>query len=172
MNRRLAIALGVLIAAILLAGAAYRFGHKNEENAAKAEQLQTVEKSIEQHDQVAEIGRTVERKTVARKRATEETFNGIHGEEIKYVRTHADADAVCSLDDDGLRLWRAANTGADTDTAGGGNGDVSGAAATCERPADGSAGEPYCDGRGVSPVPRSPSGADRLAAGDGQGSLK
>ena len=172
MNRRLAVALGVLIAAILLAGAAYRFGHKNEETANKAEQLQTVEKSIEQHDQVAEIGRTVERKTVARKRATQETFNGIHGEEIKYVRTHADADAVCSLDDDGLRLWRAANAGADADAAGGGHGDVSGAATTCQREDDGSVGEPPCNGGGVSPVPRSPSWVDRLAAGDGQGSVK
>jgi hypothetical protein len=140
----------------------YFTGKSNEHNADEAKKGEALEAAVEKHDEVAAVGQEVEHQSTVRAAKTETVFNGIQQGVVIYAQKHP-AAADCSLDPDGLRLWRAANDGADADAAGSGQGGVSAAAATGEREHDGSADEPRGGGQAVPPVPGPAQGADHLA---------
>ena len=139
----------------------YFTGKSNEHNADEAKKGEALETAVEKHDQAEAVGQEVERQSAVRAAKTESVFNGIQQGVVTYAQNHPAAD--CSLDADGLRLWRAANDGADAEAAGSGQGGMPAAAAAEERQPDGSAGEPRDGGQAVPPVPGPAQGADRLA---------
>lgn len=146
----------------------YFTGKSNEHNTEEAKKGEALEAAVEKHDEAETVGQEVERQSVVRTAKTESVFNGIQQGVVTYAQTHpaADHDGHCSLDSDGLRLWRAANDGADAEAAGGGQGGVPTAAATDEREPGRSAGEPRDGGEGVPPVPGPAQSPDRLDGGN------
>lgn len=140
----------------------YFTGKSNEHNADEAKKGEALEAAVEKHDEVAAVGQEVEHQSTVRAAKTETVFNGIQQGVVIYAQKHP-AAADCSLDPDGLRLWRAANDGADADAAGSGQGGVPAAAATGEREHDGSADEPRSSGQAVPPVPGPAQSPDHLA---------
>ena len=152
------------LAAVVFALGAW-LGYSYERNDRKADQAEAQAETVEIHDQAAEVGRVVEQAAVQRSVKTDAVFNGIQRGVIAYVQSHP-AAIDCRLDDDGLRLWRAANAGADIESAAVGHGAVRTAAAAGERGDDGSADQSQRSGALVSPVPGSASGADQLAGGN------
>lgn len=142
----------------------YFTGKSSEHNADQAKQGEALEATVEKHDEAATVGQEAEQQSAVRAAKTESVFNGIQQGVVTYAQTHpaADHDDHCSLDPDGLRLWRAANDGADAEAAGGGQGGVPAAAATDERPPGGSAGGPRDGGEGIPPVPGPAQSPDRL----------
>lgn len=157
MNRAYIVA--AIIAAICVG--AYFFGRTNQHNADQVKQSEVVEKGIEAHDRAAVAGQTAERQSESRKSKTEAVFNDITQREIVHAKQNAAVQ--CSLDPDGLRLWRAANAGADADAAGDGYAAMPGAAAASQRSDQRSAVESHRGSEGVSPVPGSAPGVDQLA---------
>jgi len=139
----------------------YVAGKSNEHNAYQAKQGEALEVAVEKHDEAAVVGQVAEHHSAVRAAKTESVFNGIQQGVVTYAQTHP--AAMCSLDPDGLRLWRAANDGADAEAAGGGQGGVPTVTGAAERQPDGSTGEPRDGGAGVSPVPGPAQSPDRLA---------
>ena len=152
------------LAAVVFALGAW-LGYSYERNDRKADQAEAQTETIEIHDQAAEAGRVVERAAVQRNVKTDAVFNGIQRGVIAYAQSHP-AAIDCRLDDDGLRLWRAANAGTDPDRAGSIDGAVRTAPATEERSNDGTADQPQRSGAFLPPVPQSAPGTDRLAGGN------
>lgn len=149
----------------------YFLGKADQRTDDDAAKLKPLQQAIVRHNVAAAAGQAVEQKTVAAVAKTEARFKGI----IRGVSQHATQNlqalaADCSLDPDGLRLWRAANANADSEPATSGYGGLP-AAGTARLGQDaGLAGQPRGDGQGVSPVPGASPGPDGLAAGDGEGS--
>jgi len=165
MSKATSILIAVL-AGLVLFVAGYFIGKSNEQTANQAEQGKALEVAVEKHDQAAAAGQVVEQQSEARAAKTEAAFNTIQKGVVTYAQKHlAGPGSQCGLDPDGLRLWRAANDGADAGTAGGEDGALPAAAAAGEWKPDGSAGEPRRGGEGVSPVPGSAPGVDRLVEG-------
>ncbi len=158
MNR----ALILLLVGVALFVAGYFTGTKAEHNANEAEKKHAQDVATELHNAKSIVGERVERETVQQTTKTEAVFNGINQGVITYAQNHPVADN-CRLDDDGLRLWLAANQGTNTHPAAVRDAGVPGAAATAERSDDGSADQSHRGGQGVSPVPGSAPGADQLA---------
>lgn len=151
--------------AAIVFGAGLYFGFQYAHNDCQADQGEAQVEAVEIHDQAAEAGQVVEQQAVKRRVNTESVFNGIQRGVITYVQTHPVA-TDCRLDDDGLRLWAAANAGADSDAACRGDDLLRAVAAAGERCDDGSADQPPRRGAGVPPLPGPAPGADRLAGGD------
>ena len=158
MNR----ALILLLVGVALFVAGYFTGTKAEHNANEAEKKHAQDVATELHNAKSIVGERVERETVQQTTKTEAVFNGINQGVITYAQNHPVADN-CRLDDDGLRLWRAANAGADLEPATVGDSPVRTATAAGERGDDGSADQSQRSGAFVSPVPGSAPGADQLA---------
>lgn len=161
MNR----ALAWLLVAFLVFFAGFGAGKRVEHNANEARRAEAQQTAIELHNAVAIVGQRVERKAVERTAQTAAVFNGINQGAITYAQNHP-VSTDCSLDDDGLRLWTAANTGADAQPAGSGTANVPDTASTAERPADGSADKSHRGGGDVSPMPRSALRAGAVAGGN------
>lgn len=161
MNRLLITAL----AAVALFIAGYFTGIKAEHNANEAQRAEAQQTAIELHNAKTIVGERVERETVQRTVKTEAVFNGINQGVITYAQNHPVA-TDCRLDDDGLRLWSAANAGADAEPIGERSAGMRGIVTTAERRDDGSAEQPHRNGPGLSPVPRSTPWLDQLAGED------
>ena len=159
-NRLLAV---LVVAIVSSAGGAY-LGYRYADNACQAEKLAAQDVVIEEHDDAARAGKVVERETVRRAAKTEAVFNDVQQGVVAYVQTHP--AAVCSLDADGLRLWNAANQGADPAAAGERDATVPGVAAGDERDDDGPADQSHRGRQGVSPVPGSAPGLGGMAGDD------
>jgi hypothetical protein len=159
-----AVLIRIGLAAIVF-GAGLYFGYTYERNDCQAEQAEAQVEAVEIHDQAAEAGQEVERQAVRRRVKTDAVFNGIQQGVISYAQTHPVA-TDCRLDADGLRLWAAANAGADPESACRSDDLVRALAAAGERCDDGSADQSHRRGSGLSPVPGSAPGADRLAGGN------
>lgn len=161
-----------VLAALLLVGVlvigAYFAGKADERADQRAKQATTQAVAIEQHDEKAIAGNAVEQKAFARQSQTTATFARIN----LGVSNHALTDAAhrTCLDADGLRLWAAANAGADPGAAAPGQPDPSLSAAA---PADDGFGasvttESRRDSAPVSPLPQPAAGSGGLAEGNGQ----
>jgi hypothetical protein len=101
------------LAALCIAGTAFVGGCQHgksraADKAAKAD-LADTRADIERLNTAADVVSVVSTESAARHAQVEVRFQTIEKEVIRYVQTPA-AAAVC-LDDDGLRLWRAANRG-------------------------------------------------------------
>lgn len=138
----------------------YFTGKSNEHNADDAKKGKALETAVEKHDEAEAVGQEVERQSAVRSAKTEAIFNGIQQGVITYAQTHRPDD--CGLDADGMRIWRAANDGADFETSSGGQGGVPSATAAEEQQPNGSTGEPRSSGQAVPPVPGPASSAGQL----------
>ena len=156
----------VAIAAVAFAGGAY-LGYHYASNASKAGTADAQTVAIENHDAAAVVGQAVERETVQRAVKTEAVFNGIQLGMISYAQNHPFND-VCRLDDDGLRLWNAANAGADATSSAERDAGMPGIASSSERSHDGSSDQSRRRGDGLSPVQGSAPGAGAVAGENAQ----
>ena len=156
--------LTVLVVAIVSSGGGAYLGYRYADNACQAKKEDAQDVAIEVHDGAAQAGQVVERKTARRAAKTEAVFNRVQQGVVAYVQTHS--AAVCGLDPDGLRLWNAANQGADSVAAAERDATVSDVAAADDGRADGSADQSHRGGQGVSPVPGPASGLSGLAGDD------
>lgn len=149
MSKSTSILIAVL-AGLFLFVAGYLTGKSNEQTANQAAQGKALEAAVEKHDQTAAAGQVVEQQSEARAAKTEAAFNIIQKGVVTYAQKHpvAGPGSQCGIDPDGLRLWRAANDGADACTAGGEDGALPAAAAAGEWKPDGPAGEPHRGGGG------------------------
>lgn len=155
-----------LLVFLALMFAAYKFGAHNAQLACQAAQVKPLTKSIETHNKKAVRAQQVEKSTLAAVARTDAVFDLIDAEVQKYAETKAAADDDCSLDDDGLRLWRAANAGAEPVGAGQPDDGVSGrTAAAGQRSAVGAGEEPRRRRADLPQVPPVVPGADRLDGG-------
>ena len=157
MNRLLIMALAAV--AMFIGG--YFTGTKAEHNANEAQRAEAQDTAIGLHNAKSIVGERVERETVARTVKTEAVFNGLNQGVITYAQSHPVA-TDCRLDADGLRLWTAANAGADAQPVAERSAGMPVAAATAERWNDGSAEQSHRGGQGLSPVPGSAPGASQL----------
>ena len=107
MSARTALLLAVLWACTL--AWTYRFADENATNAFEAKKVPALVQSIEKHNVKADAGHKVEVSAAVRAAKTEANFEKIESEVVHYAQTHP-AATDCSIDADGLRLWRAANT--------------------------------------------------------------
>ena len=146
--------MGALLMLLWLATlmAAYLHGASTAHNSIEAAKVPAIEKAIARHNLVATAGQKIEVAAVARAAKTETHFQKIENEVIRYVQTHPIA-TDCSMDSDGLRIWRAANRNAESDTTGEPDEGVPAAAGPGEREPSGSAIEPRAGGEAVSLVP-------------------
>ena len=144
------------------------FGGKHYQTAVdKAGRLDEQQLVIVKHDQKAAAGAGVEKQTTQHVAQTAAVFNGINQELIKHAQTHP-LDGDCSLDDDGLRLWRAANANREPDSAGSGNAEVPGLdPRPGQRQDAGPAGESRAGDEDVPRVQGSPQRPGGLAGGHG-----
>lgn len=155
-----------LLVFLALMFAAYKFGARNGQLACQAAKVAPLVQSIETHNKKAARAQQVEKKTVAAVAHTDAVFDLIDAEVKKYAEKTA-ANDDCGLDDDGLRLWRAANAGAEPVGAGQPDGGVSsGVAAASQRQAGGPAGQPHNIRADLPQVPPVVPGAGRLDGGD------
>lgn len=167
MKKTLYEVLAVVLAIVLIAGGSYLFGHHNEATAAKVATVtqelkqQKADNAELQRQQVQTQANAKAADEVGAKRDEAQAKNETHFQTItktvyRYVQTHPDSQS-CTLDDDGLRIWRAANSGdqsADTDQSR--SIDAAqvrdGAAAASGRQAVDATAEPRTDGARVSPL--------------------
>lgn len=154
-----------LALAVAFLGAGAAFGYRYADNACKARKSEAQTVAIEQHDEAAVVGQTVERETVKRTVKTEAVFNGIQLGVIDYAQKHP-AATDCRLDDDGLRLWHAANANAEPLPAAERDAAMRDAGTAAERGDDGSIEQSHRSRQGLSPVPGSASGSGELAGED------
>jgi len=110
-----------VLALIVLIVCSYTFGHHNASVADGRAQAIAVTK--QQTADIAELNRQVKQtqdnaasaQALAVKAATEHqktkiVYQTITKQAVQYVQSHPD-NSVCTLDDDGLSIWRAANAG-------------------------------------------------------------
>lgn len=105
----------ILAAAVALGGtwlAGDRHGHHQEHLAAQAAQAEHLQRAIAQADAQAVIDQGIVAADQVVQTRIETVYRTITQEATHYAITHAADD--CSLDADGLRLWRAANDGTAT----------------------------------------------------------
>lgn len=155
---RLAVLLAILWAASLVW--TYRFAVGNTRNACEAAKIAPLQSAILRHHIAAAAGQGAERQAAVRATKTENIFNGLQTGVLTYVQTHS---STCRLDADGLRLWAAANAGADTESATDVSDAVPAAAAAGQPEGYGALGESHRRGQELSPVSRPASGAGGLA---------
>lgn len=112
--------LAALLAAALLFSGGYKYGYRNAANQHATQQLKQerearanykagVKRAIKQANQIAEQNAEMEDVSVQRRARIETVFQKIDREVIRYVQTDA-GHGLC-FDDDGLRLYNAANRG-------------------------------------------------------------
>lgn len=164
------ILLALATAGVLFFGG-YFLGKADQRTDDEAAKVKPLQQAIVRHNTAAIAGQAVEQKTVAAVAKTEARFKGI----IRGVNQHATQNlqalaADCSLDADGLRLWRAANANTDPEPAASGYGGLPAAGTARLRQDAGLAGQPRGDGEGISPLPGASPRPDGLAASDDGGS--
>jgi hypothetical protein len=137
------------------------FGYRYADNACEAQQGKAQAEVVVQHNDAADSGQAVEKKSVQRAAKTEAVFNGIQKGVTTYAQNHPVDD--CRLDADGLRLWRAANANTDALPSGERSAALSSAADAAERGDDGPSRQPYRGDEGISPVQGSASGVGGMA---------
>ena len=155
----------IALAAVALCVGAV-LGYLYADNACEAQQGEAQAEVVTQHNDAADSGLAVEKKTVQRAAKTEAVFNGIHQRVTTYAQNHPADD--CRLDADGLRLWRAANANTDALPASERDAALSAAADAAERRDDGPADQPYRGDQGLSPVQGPASGAGGMAGENAQ----
>lgn len=110
----------ILVVLIAYGGGCYYAGDKHATDACKADQLTTerkatahyvegVKRAIDQADELAAQNAAFDSASVQRRARIERVFETITQEVIRYVQT--DAGRGLCFDDDGLRLYNAANRG-------------------------------------------------------------
>lgn len=95
----------------------YFWGVHNARTACEAAKVVPLVQSIEQHNEKVAVGQVVERQAARQAAKTESFFTGVERGVLTHAQTHPVA-GDCSLDADGLRLWRDANRGPEADGAG------------------------------------------------------
>jgi hypothetical protein len=112
--------LGLLLCLALALFGAYTFGAHNATTADALKQTQAValQQKADLAEQQRQIKQTQDNAAKAQAAAVAEAeqhqkttieYRTITQEQVRYVQTHPDI-AACTLDDDGLRIWREANT--------------------------------------------------------------
>lgn len=145
--------------------ASYLFGAHNAQLACEAAKVKPMAQAIENHNQKAARAQQVEKKTVTAVAQNNAVFDLLDAEVKKYAEKNT-AATDCGLDADGLRIWRAANSGAAPSGAGQPDGSLSGpTTAAGQRQAGGPAGQSHDGGADLPQLPQSPPGADRLDGG-------
>lgn len=150
-----------LILLLMLVGGPYYLGwtHRGDSDAAKQATAAKIEAQQTTHAVVVEYQRRDDNATKAVTADSKAEGNAqahtqqLHQEVIRYVT--ANPTSACSLDADGMRIWRAANAGdpAASDAAGVADPAVPGPSAAVQPAAGGSAGQPRHGGGSVLPVP-------------------
>ena len=130
----------------------YSFASRNEANACKAAEVPVLKTVIVTHNKRAAKGHQAEVNGAVRAAKTEANFMKLEREIFTYAQKHPVA-ADCSIDVDGLRLWRAANSNADIDDARGYDGGLPGSSAASQRRTTNIAPESYTGSEDLSPVP-------------------
>jgi hypothetical protein len=145
-----------LIHALMLAamlGGAYWLGVHNTHLAEKVAEVKPLRQAIEVHNEKAVAGQQAETKAVAVQATTRANFARLETEVQVHEETHPTA-ADCSLDADGLRIWRDANADSQTAPASEPAGPVPGDATAAGKPApSGPAAQPRPVGGDLPPVP-------------------
>jgi hypothetical protein len=129
----------------------YQFAARNTNNAVQATRVVVMEKAIDHHNVLAAAGQKVEAKASLKQAKTEAHFEQLHTEVLTYAQTHPFA-TDCSIDADGLRIWRSANSNAETAGAGEPDPGLRGSATAKEWQDAGPPRQPRPSGEGVSPV--------------------
>ena len=161
--KTLLVRIGILAIVFALgAGLGYRYAN----TACKAGQAEAQVEAIETHDKKADVGKDIERITVQRAVKTEAVFSGIQQGVITYAQNHP-AATDCHIGADGMRLWVAANEGADALATAERNAVLRGITAAEKRCDDRSAGKPYCGSQSLSPLQGSAQRVSRLV-GEGR----
>lgn len=144
---------------------AYQYGVNHSQLVCEAAKVQPLVQAIQSHNTKAAAGQRVEKATFAAVAQNNAAFDLLDAEVKKYAEQNR-AVADCGLDDDGLRLWRAANAGAGLAGAGQPDGSLPGAAAAAgQRQAGGPAGKPRAGGSDLPQLPQGVPGADRVDGG-------
>jgi len=88
----------------------YQFASQNVENAHKAAVVPAIVKAVQKHEEKADKGHQVAATAAAKVAKVDQTFQKIEEGVLTYAQQNP-GRADCSLNADGLRLWRAANRG-------------------------------------------------------------
>jgi len=161
--------LAALICSLGMVAGGYEWGSRSATNACEAKKGAAQTKVIERHEQVAEVAQSVAVASAERHVQVVTKFQTIDREVIRYVQTPA-ATTPC-LDDDGLRIWTAANHGTFEPATAERAGHVAllGASSAGVGGGWGSAGESRHPGETVLRVPGEASGPGRASAQDSVG---
>jgi hypothetical protein len=140
----------------------YHANQLKSERSAHVRYVEGVKRAIDQADELATQNAEFESASVQRRVRIERVFQTINHEVIRYVQT--DAGRGLCFDDDGLRLYNAANRGEfpapDTAAPGaGGPGGMPGAAGGERRLSGGSPGQPRLGSQGILRLPGTAPGA-------------
>lgn len=145
--------------------AAFLYGAHQERIACEAAKVKPLEQSIKTHNEKAARGQLVEKTTVGAVAQNNAVFDLLDAEVKKYAEKNR-AATDCGLDDDGLRLWRAANAGTEPTGSGQPDGSLPGTTAAARQwQAGRAAGEPYDGSAHLPQLPQGISGPDPLDGG-------
>lgn len=154
---------GYILAGVIVAlGLAYftgtRVGAHREKVAAEAQLVKTMQAMADQ----AAAQAKADAAAAAQHETKQEKIRVVYQTLTKEVKVYAESHDLghCGIDADGLRLWNAANQGPAADPTGELHGALPGSAGGGLWDLARLSGEPPAGGGAVSPMPRTPSGAE------------
>lgn len=150
----LSLAFGMLVWSLLVAAGAAWFGYDYCEGRHAKTQVKAQAQVIDTHDKKEERGHQVEKASVKKQAAQDQFFDRLEVEAAHATnnKTESSAAAECVLDAERLRIWRAANAGAEAAGVSSFDRTVPGFATAAERTDQRSGTESPTGGAAISPM--------------------